>query len=185
MPSYKNDVLSKRLHSMVLTGLVVFGLIVPGAVRAQTQAVTQGEFSRLSQTVQRLNGRLSALEKSLEKFNRSIICGRMDVDLIQEGAYIYPLSCSSIGDQPSDVKKSNLKVTLSRPGVFTFEFNPPRHQKPIVLATASKTWGDIPVQAPIVRVSDISASGFTVETFDTAQYMNPTSVGFFFVILGE
>jgi hypothetical protein len=106
---------------------------------------------------------------------------------MKDGLYRYPMSCHSGVDPnpPPSFDRPILKATLIRPGVFRFDFDPPRLQSPIVLATASNRWGVVPRETSSVRVIDVDEAGFTIETFQSAELINPTNVGFFFVILGE
>jgi hypothetical protein len=127
---------------------------------------------------------LEAQIGTLERLRRNVICGRMDSDLLINGVYTYPMGCQPIGGQLlPDSAGAGLKATLTRPGVFSFEFNPPRPQKPIVLVTVANAWGSVPVESSNLRVSNVNRSGFTVESFDPSA--NPTSVGFFFVVLSD
>ena len=110
---------------------------------------------------------------SLERFHRRIIL------------LTYPLTCQLDRDRPALQIEPRLKVALIRPGVFKFEFEPPKSQKPLVLATALKSWGNVPIEMSSLRVADVTLTGFTIETFEAAGPINPANVSFFFVILLE
>jgi hypothetical protein len=136
-----------------------------------------------------LQNRLQGLTKrvvNLERFQRSIICGRLDSDLLKDGVLIYPLSCQLDRDRRApQIEPPRLKVALIRPGVFKFEFEPPKSQKPLVLATALKSWGGVPIEMSSLRVADVTQAGFTIETFEAAGPINPSNVSFFFIVLAE
>ena len=138
---------------------------------------TRDDFARAK--IRNLEARLWMLER----FSRNIICGRVDEDVLKDGTFIYAMGCPQENDRNSqDYKGPGLKATLARPGAFRFEFSPPRLQKPIVLATASNAWGDIPVETSSLRVIDVSESGFAVERVDSGS-VNPKYVSFFFLVL--
>lgn len=125
---------------------------------------------------------------SLEKFQRSVgsvICGRLDSDLLKDGVSIFPLTCQLERDRPPAKSQPVLKATLMRPGVFAFEFDRPKPQKPLVLATPLKSWGGVPIEMSSLRVADVTQTGFTIETFEAAGPINPSNVSFFFVVLAE
>ena len=143
---------------------------------------TRIELVQLQASLRTLGRRVQALER----FHRSIICGRMDSDLLKDSISIYPSACQPDRDRPPpQIDPPRLKATLVRPGVFRFEFEPPRVQRPLVLATPLKGWGSIPVDMATLRVADVSHTGFTIETFDTAGSPNSSNVSFFFVVLAE
>jgi hypothetical protein len=158
------------------------------ADHAWSQARTESQ-ARTDQLIRELQLKLQGLTKrvaSLERFQRSVICGRLDADLLKEGVSIYPLTCQLDRDRPPPrVEPPRLKAALIRPGVFTFEFDPPRSQKPLVLATALKSWGGVPREMSSLRVADVTQTGFTIETFEAAGPINPSNVSFFFVVLAE
>jgi hypothetical protein len=143
---------------------------------------TRTEITQLQNRLQVLARRVA----SLEKFHRSIVCGRMDSDLLKEAVSMYPSACQLDRDRPPlQIEPPRLKATLVRPGVFRFEFDPPKPQKPLVLATALKSWGSVPKEISSLRVADVSQTGFTIETFEAAGPINPSNVSFFFVVLAE
>lgn len=153
--------------------------------RTESQARTDQLIHQLVQLQDRLQG-LTKRVASLEKFQRSVICGRVDSDLLKDGMSIFPLTCQLDRDRPpAKVEPPLLKAALIRPGVFRFEFDRPKPQKPLVLATALKSWGSVPIEMPSLRVADVTQTGFTIETFEAAGPINPSNVSFFFVVLAE
>jgi hypothetical protein len=148
----------------------------------QAWCQTRTEIAQLQIRLQSLARRVA----TLEKFHRSIVCGRMDSDLLKEGVSMYPSACHLDRDRPpSQIEPPRLKATLIRPGVFRFEFDPAKPQKPLVLATALKNWGSVPIEISSLRVADVSQTGFTIETFEAAGPINPSNVSFFFIVLAE
>jgi hypothetical protein len=183
IPHNKDCACSNRIRSAIAIILIsLFSSVLPGSICAQTNL----DFDKLKTRVETLHGRIVTLETALERVQDNVICGRIGPEVLKDNIYIHPTGCFSISvPSLASYKGPTLKVTLMRLGIFRFEFASSRPQKPIVLATALKTWGDVPVEAPILRVTNVSQSGFTVETFDAAADMNPTNVGFYFVVLGE
>jgi hypothetical protein len=156
---------------------------------SQARTESQVRADPLIRQVAQLQGRLQRLANrvaSLETFQHSIICGRLDSDLLKEGVSIFPLTCQLDRDRPpANVEPPLLKATLMRPGVFAFEFDRPKPQKPLVLATPLKSWGGVPIEMSSLRVADVTQTGFTIETFEAAGPINPSNVSFFFVVLAE
>jgi hypothetical protein len=165
--------------------ILCFLLHLMWADQAWAQARTEPQ---LSHQLMQLQDRLRELGKrvaGLERFQRSIICGRLDSDLLKDEVLIYPLTCQLDRERPAPQAKPWLKVALIRPGVFKFEFEPPKSQKPLVLATALKSWGGFPIEMSSLRIADVTLTGFTIETFEAAGPVNPSNVSFFFVVIAE
>jgi hypothetical protein len=176
---------TKRLRSKSATWMILCCLL---QLMCVDQAWSQARTEQLPRQLMQLQDRLRDLGRrvaSLERFHRSIICGRLDSDLLKDGVLTYPLTCQLDRDRPALQIEPRLKVALIRPGVFKFEFEPPKSQKPLVLATALKSWGNVPIEMSSLRVADVTLTGFTIETFEAAGPINPANVSFFFVILLE
>jgi hypothetical protein len=171
-------------HSKWRAWALLLALLLLMSPISTKEARTQGraELESLKNRVDRLNEQVAALER----FRQSIVCGRVDFDLLKDAPYDYPMTCQASGDQPSVPSRSpRITSTLVRPGVYRFEFKPPRIQTPIVLATASNRWGAVTQETSSIRVVDVDQTGFTVEILQVPQIINPTNLGFFFVVLGE
>jgi hypothetical protein len=168
----------KRLRFAVIAILSALPLSI---LAGEAWSESRLDILKLETSVRTLGRRVQALER----LHRSVICGRMDFDLLKDSTSLYPLACQPDRDKPPlQVDLPRLRATLMRSGVFRFEFEPPRAQRPLVLATPLKGWGSVPVEMGTLRVADVSNAGFTVETFD-ASSANLSNVSFFFVVLAE
>src|SRR5262245_34685141 len=112
--------------------MIVLGCLLSPIFAREARSQTRAEAVQLQSKLDGLVDRVSALER----VHRVIVCGRMDSDLMEDGIYSYPMSChSSIKPKPpQSFDGPRLTVTLIRPGIFKFEFNPRRLETPIVLA---------------------------------------------------
>jgi hypothetical protein len=180
---------TKRAKRNVTTSAILIILACLLGSTSPTGAQSRTDFAQTRAELNQLSARLNGLTRrmaALERFHPSIICGRMDSDLLKEGTSVYPSSCQLDKDRPSQqLERPRLKAAVIRPGVFSFEFDPPKRQTPLVLATALNTWGDVPVQVSTLRVGNVTQNGFTIETFEATEPINPGNVSFFFVIFSE
>jgi hypothetical protein len=177
--------LSKTRSDLAIWTILLCALHLLYADEAWSQTRTESLVREVTQLQNRLQG-LARRVATLERFQRSIICGYLDPDSLHEGISNYPLTCQVDRDRPPpQIEPPRLKAVLIRPGVFKFEFDPPKSQKPLVLATPLKNWGDVPVEMSSLRVADVTRTGFTIETFEAAGPINPSNVSFFFVVLAE
>ena len=162
-----------------LKATIFWAVLIACTARVSDQAIGQ---STIREEINTLKGEVQALRLRIAQ--RVIVCGKVDSERMKGGTTAFRLGCDPTLDAPGPVRE-RLTVVLDRPGVFKFKFMMPRRGRPIVIATPSDRWGSIPIAASSLRVSEVTETGFTVQTFDTVATSNPTNVDFFFAVLGE